>query len=438
MKKLYLPTNNIFSSFRMLTGNTRITVLFQPLWGIPYMLFNFYLSLYMKAQGVTDQQLGYLISLSYVFGTFFSLISGSVVDRLGRKKATLIFDFISWPLTLTLYFLSNNFALFALAIFTSSFVKVVTVAWNLMVIEDANNEQRVSAYNLVSIINIAAGVIIPITGIMVKAHGVVAAERIFLAISVISMATMILVRHRLYKETSVGQRIIDERRKNPLPFNFKNIIPIKAFAVFKGNPKAVVAAMVYILFFLYIPLGTFNSLYFAPFMTEVLGLGESSISILGGAYSVVMLVVFIFVIPIISRRNNTRNMQVGLVIQALSLFLIIVIPKGSLISVVLSIGAYAIGFGIFRPFLDTMLAEVSEGNERASVYSLINTITCIITAMVGLISGTVYLLNPRIIYIISIVILAACTVLLSVYHRMKNSDMNIESKVLQGKQQVGQ
>lgn len=438
MRKIFSNSNNIFSSFRLLNGNARVTVLFQPLWGIPFTLFNFYLSLYMKEIGVTDQQLGYLISLSYISGTFISLVSGAVTDRLGRKKATFIFDFISWPVSLFIYFMSNSFILFALATFTSSFVKIVAVSWNLMVVEDADNEQRVAAYNLINIINIAAGVIMPLAGVLVEMRGVVAAERIFLAFAVISMASMMFVRNRLYKETKVGEGIIRERKNNPTPFSLKSIIPIRGFAVFRGNPKAIVAALVYILFFIYIPLGTFNSLYFAPFMTEVMGLGKSSISVLGSAYSVMMLFIFIFVVPAISKLNNTANMQAGLCIQAVSLLLLIILPTGSLAVSLMCIALYAAGFGTFRPFLDTMLAEISEGNERASVYSLINTVTCIITALVGLFSGTIYLYNPRLIYVISIAILTICVILLGIYRRIKRGAMLPSDIVLNRDEQIGQ
>lgn len=418
MKSKITTSNNIFGSFGLLKGNTRISVLCEPLWGIPFNLFNFYLSLYMIELGVTDKQLGYIISLGYLSGTVLSLISGSITDRLGRKKTTFIFDFIGWPLAIVVYLISNSFFLFALATVLNNFNKIVGVSWNLMVIEDADNEQRISAFNLLNIINMASGIIIPVAGVLVKACGLVTAERIFLAFAAISMTVMIVVRNHFYRETGIGRKILDERKINAVKFNFKNIIPIKSAAIFKGNAKAIVAATVYILFFIYIPLGTFNSLYFAPFMKEAMNLGESSISVLGGIYSGVMFFVFVFIIPSISGVNDTRNMQIGLAIQAVSLLLLILLPAGNLTAVILCIGAYAAGFGIFRPFLDTMLAEVMEGEERAGVYALINTVTCIATALIGIFSGGIFLLNARLLYVISIFILIACVILLYVYKRI--------------------
>ena len=422
MRENRAVSDNIFNSFRLLKGNTRVSVLCEPLWGVPFVLFNFYLSLYMKELGVTNQQLGYLISLGYIAGTFFSLISGAVTDKLGRKKTTFIFDFISWPLAVMIYFISDSFALFALATFANSFSRIVSVSWNLMVIEDADNEQRVAAFNLLNIINIATGVIIPLAGILVSAYGVVISERIFLIYAAISMSTMILLRNRFYKETSVGQHILDERKKISARINLKNILPINAISVLKGNPKAIIAAAVYILFYIYIPLGTINSFYFAPFMTEVLELSKSSISVLGGVYSGVMFIVFVFVIPLVSKRNHTINMQFGIGVQAAALAMLILIPTGNMIAAILSIVFYAAGFGIFRPFVDSMLAEVSEGNSRAGIYSMINTITCAITALIGFVSGSIYLYNPKLIYVVSIFILTLCIILLGVYYKLNQKN----------------
>ncbi len=406
--------SNIVSSFKLLKGNTRTSVIFEPLWGIPFVLYNFYLSLYMKELGVTDRQIGYLISIGFIAGTFFSLLGGTITDRLGRKRTTLIFDFISWPVSMLIYFLSNSFWIFALATVTNSLGRIVGVSWNLMVVEDADNAQRVAAFNLLNIITISTGVLIPLGGILVNAYGVVEAERIFLLFAAISMALMIILRNHFYRETKIGQQILEENRKNPVKIHMRGLLQLKAAGVFKRSSAAAMAACVYILFNLYLPLGTLNSLYFAPYVTEVLHLDKSRISILGGAFSAVIFVIFVFLNPIISKFNTKINMIVGLVIQSAALLLLIAIPEGSLVAALLCIILFGVGFGLFRPFVDSLLAEVTEGKERAGIYSIVNTFTCLSTALVGFVSGSIYIFNPRLIYVGSMVILLVCVVILAV------------------------
>ena len=308
--------------------------------------------------------------------------------------------------------LSGSFVLFALATITNNVGKIVNVSWNMLVVEDADNEQRLAAFNLLGIINIATGVIIPVAGIVVNVYGVVASERIFCIFAVISMGTMILVRNRFYKETAAGIRILEENRINPVKGSLKNIFPLKAAAEYKKNPAAIVVFCVYVLFYAYVPLGTINSLYFAPYMTEYLKLDKSSISVLGGIYSAVMFCVFVFVIPLISKYNKTANMVAGLLVQIAALLLLILIPSGSLAAAILCITLFAAGFGIVKPFIDSIFAEMTEGRERAGIYSIVFTVTCVVVALIGFVSGGIYDLNPRLIYVMSIIILLACVIIL--------------------------
>jgi predicted MFS family arabinose efflux permease len=168
-----------------------------------------------------------------------------------------------------------------------------------------------------------------------------------------------------------------------------------------------------------------SSLYFAPYITEVLKIDKSSIGILGGVNSAVTLFILIFINPVISRKNMTLNLIFGLLTQSLSLFMFIVIPGKSLILTVLCVALFAVGYGVFKPFSDTLLAEVTEGNERAGIYSFINTVSSVITTVIGFISGYMYTLNPRLLYMLSIFILFISIILLTLYYRMKRERVNV-------------
>jgi MFS family permease len=404
---------NIFKAFKTLKGNTRISVIFEPMFGIPFALFNFYLSLYMKSQGISNKQIGYLIAINFIFSAVFSLFGGVISDHLGRKKATLIFDFISWPLALLLYAISNSFWMFAIGMFMTSFGKIVAVSWNLMVVEDADHKQRVAAYNMLNIINLSTGVITPIAGILVATIGISSAERIFLIFAAISMSTMILLRNHFYVETKVGQEILDSKVKFNIREIFKNGIYAGAIQAIFKRKEILLLLSVYVLFTVYAPIGTFFSLYYAPYMNEVLGIQKSALSILGGVNSAVMLIVFAFVIPVISRFNLVLNMIIGTIVQAAALFMLIVIPKNNFTITIFCVVTFAVGFSLFRAFNDSILAEVTDGKERAGIYSMLNTVISILSALAGLASGYLYAYNPRSIYVLSIgILLISCIFLI--------------------------
>jgi MFS family permease len=414
-------TANIFKSFRLLKGNSRISIMAEPMYGIPFAMYNFYLSLYMKSKGVTDMQIGFLIAINFVFSAVFSLFGGVITDHLGRKRTTLIFDFLSWPVAVLIYAFSNSFWLFALAMFINSFGKIVNVSWNLMVIEDADNDERIAAFNMINIINLATGIITPIAGIIVQTIGISSAERCFLLFAAASMAAMILIRNHFYVETRIGQEILDSNIKFEIKEVFKNGLYGRAIlAIFKSKEILLILS-VYVLFYIYIPIGTFTSLYYAPYLNEVLGIGKSAISILGGVSSVVMLIVFVVITPIISRFNLVLNMIAGILLQAIALFLFIVIPHNNLAITIACVALFAVGFSLFRPFIDAILAQVTDGRDRAGIYSLLNTVIGLASALIGFYSGYLYQFNPRLIYLVSIGILLLSAAALLLFFIVKKS-----------------
>ncbi|HEX3043250.1 MAG TPA: MFS transporter [Bacillota bacterium] len=404
-----IKTTHIIQSFKTLKGNSRVSVIFEPLWGIPYVLYTFYLSLYMKDQGITDTQLGYLISIGFLASIFFSMFGGFITDRLGRKKTTLIFDLLAWPVSLLFYLIFESFWMFALAQVINGMARITAVSWNLMVVEDAEVQEQVAAYNLLNAINISVGIFTPLAGILVNYLGIINGEKFLLGFAVISMTAMILFRNHYFRETKVGREILDERKQHlKQQPNKQWKFDLSLLQSLKRKPMIIMALALSILFNAYIPIGTFSSLYYAPFLTEVLKLDKSAISILGGISAMAMLFVFAFLTPRLSHRKRFSHMAVGLVFQILALFMFITIPSAQFWPVIISVVLFALGYGVVKPFNDSVLAEVTAGKERAGIYAIHNTAVSISSAGMGVASGYLYKSNPDLIYVISIWILIVC------------------------------
>lgn len=402
-------TTHIIHSFKTLKGNSRVSVTFEPLWGIPFVLYSFYLSLYMKEQGITDTQLGYLISIGFLASVIFSMLGGLITDRLGRRKTTLIFDLIAWPGSLLIYLISGSFWMFALAQVINGMVRITAVSWNLMVVEDASVPEQVAAYNLINAINISVGIFTPLAGILVKHLGIINGEKFLLGFAVISMTAMVLLRNHYYRETKVGREILDERKQHlKQQSNQRWKFDLSLLQSLTKKPMIIMALALSILFNAYIPIGTFLSLYYAPFLTEVLKLDKSAISVLGGLNALVMLLVFTFLTPRLSHEKRFSYMAVGLVFQIMALIMFITIPTAKFWLAIISVVLFALGYGVVKPFNDSVLAEVTPGKERAGIYAIHNTAVSISCAGMGFASGYLYKSNPALIYIISIGILLLC------------------------------
>ena len=118
-------------------GNPRTLVLIEPLWGIPYNLISPFATLYMYTQGVTDVQIGLILSITMVIQVFFSFFAGILADKLGRKFTTMMGDFSGWSLACLVWCVSNNFWLFLAAAILNCFEQINQTAWYCLLIEDA-------------------------------------------------------------------------------------------------------------------------------------------------------------------------------------------------------------------------------------------------------------------------------------------------------------
>ena len=228
----------LIDSFRLLKGNTRVSVIFLPLWDIPYVLFNFYLGLYMKAQGITDQQIGYLIAIGFVSGAFFSLFSGAVTDFLGRKKTTLIFDLIAWPLSLLIYFLAPTSGILWWHQYCNNIARIVNVSFTLMMVEDAEDEERKAAFTLSNIIGIFSGSLSPWPVCWSTDLGIIRAERILLLLAALSMTIMFFWRNHYYVETRIGREILHENQQKKRFIGLRFNLFGNTFSYLKRKPSA--------------------------------------------------------------------------------------------------------------------------------------------------------------------------------------------------------
>ena len=260
--------------FGCLKGNARVCIAFHPLWGIPYTFYTYYISLYLKEIGLTDTALGKLMVAGTVASFLFSFVSAPVVDRMGRKRATFVFDLLSSALPPLVYLFSKNFffALLAVILFNSN--KIMSIAYYLVMIEDSDEESRIVAFNLFNIITVAAGLLIPLGGILVNKYGLVSTERAFLLISFLMMTGMILFRNMLLKETGIGEKIRAASAGKGLSAFFKEAYKPygDAMTFLLRNRTALLFVLINILFYVYMNLGSNYSLYFVPYFTDRLAM----------------------------------------------------------------------------------------------------------------------------------------------------------------------
>src|SRR5690554_7624569 len=85
------------------------------MWGLSVNLCLPYATVFMLALELSDTQVGLVTSIYMFSQMIFAFLSGAIVDKLGRRKSTAIFDFISWSLPCLIWAFSQGFWFFVVA-----------------------------------------------------------------------------------------------------------------------------------------------------------------------------------------------------------------------------------------------------------------------------------------------------------------------------------
>lgn len=415
---MQIAKSNIISSYSRLSGNTKTTVNFYPFFSIPFSMFNFYFSLYMKDLGVTNIQIGYLITIGFIASAVASLFSGSIIDKLGRKRFLFIIDGILWPMCLLVRILSSGFWGFAFAAVIGSSTVIGNIAFQFMLTEDADNHDRVTGFNLINVIILSSGVFIPLAGLLVNSHGIIAAERGLMAFGMISFIVMAVLRNRKYTETSVGIKAnIEFKEKNHKIRVNLNLDIIKHVI---SQPKVVQAVAILLCFNMFTIFGALmGSMYYVPYLTINLRFSESSASLFGSILSITLLFVSAILVPAMSKLNIKSRILIGATLLSFSMFVLATTPCKGFVWIVACNVIYGFGYGIIKPNIDALLADTVIGSQRASVYSLLTLTANVCGSAAGLLSGYLFSTEPVLLFWVAIIFLSIIISLI-LFMRTKN------------------
>lgn len=405
--------------------NTFACLAFLPLWSLSYSLSFFYLSLYFKANGVTDGQLGFLVTAGSGASIVFSMLAAHLVDHMGRRRSTLVFDLVGTALPFFLYAAGGSFGFALVGTLLTNASRVMNIGYYLLMTEDSPNEEKAAAFNVFNIIYLASGLLLPLVGGFVAQSGVVRAERLFLIVSASAIAMSAFGRYLLSSETVTGAMILarhsGERGSGERLSSFRGLLASykKALSFLAHNRIAAAAAGANTLFYVYYLVGTNNSLYFTPFFAEALGMGASKAGIIGAIYSGGTLLAMLFLNPPIFKRFGPARCAIfGVLLNAIGFVPLLFVAKGSVLPVMAALGIASMGFGMLKSAIDAVLA-VSFGDRaqdksltageaaRSGVYSVVNLLSSILGMGAGALCGLIYGSAPRFIPAFSLLILAA-------------------------------
>lgn len=391
-------------------GNARACLVMEPLWGIPFNLYIPYASVYMLAMGCTDTQVGIITSVGLAFQMIFSLIGGYVTDKLGRRRTTLIFDLIGWTIPTLIWAVARNFNYFLVAAIVNATFRIAYASWTCLLVEDTKPDQRVHVYTWIYVAGVLAGFFSPIAGALVGRFTLVPAVRGLYAFAFLSMTAMFFLRNALTRETETGLRKSEEVRR----FRLKETIHEHKTIVLNllKSPLTLISFTLVIIKNIHI---TIKRTFLAILLTNGLGFPKEAVALFPAIHSVVMLLVFLFVMPTMGRLGAKRSLLIGYLTLLTGYLVLVLSPFRSYTVVIISTVLTAFGTAVAFPFSDALLHNTIEDADRAKIISILHVFLFAVSTPFGYISGILSSVAKQLPFVLLALVQVVGIVLLGVF-----------------------
>ena len=411
-------SDSLLKTFLNLKGNPRACVYTEPLWGLSMNLCMPYLSVYMLALGLRDTQIGFLVTINLLMQIIFSFLSGPITDKMGRRNATAVFDFIAWSLPALIWWRAEGFWFFLIAAVINGTNGIPNTCWNCLLVEDAEKKQITKIYSLTIAFGQLSAIFAPISSILISRLTLVPAIRILFINAFVLMTLKVIILYFTSKETRTGKmRIIETRGKNifQLAGGYGDVL--KIILKSRGTIFAIViAALAWIVH-------TINGTFWVVIANKKLLVPEAILPLFNVFRSGLAIVFLFFIIPRILKGILKIPLLLAFISYFIGQLLLIMIPAEGMLKyplICVSLLFDGFGLGVLTMLCESLIAIHVDQNERARIMALRFVFILIITAPFGWISGMLSEISRNLPFVLNLVILFIGIVVTLIYYRKEN------------------
>jgi len=352
------------------------------MWGIPYFLYIPYASIYMLALGLSDKQIGLIVSISWGFQVFFALFGGVITDKLGRRRTTLIFDIISWTVPSIISAIAQNFWYFLIAGIVNSVWRVTHNSWNCLLVEDADKDQLVDIYTWIYIAVTLSGFVAPIASLLVATFSMVPTVRGLYIFAAIMFTLKASITYRMTEETQQGKVRMEQTHGQSF---FSALGEYRGiFQTVLRTPQTLYTAGIMLVISI---TTTISQSFWSIIVKEKLLIPEESLGLFQFVKSAVILFFFFVIMPRINKLHFKLPMAIGFLGFVLSQIILITAPQQNYVFLVVNVVMEASCFAAVSPLVDKMVVLTIDARERARIQSILAVGIILITAPFPWIAG---------------------------------------------------
>lgn len=392
-----MNNHSLITTLRSLRGNPRGCVYTEPLWGIPFNLYSPYVSIYMIALGLSDKEIGLIVSISWGVQIVLALLSGVITDKLGRRLTTLLFDILAWTIPSIISALAQNFWFFLAAGVMNGFWRITLNSWSCLLVEDADQSQLVDIYTWIHIANVMVGFMAPLTGLLIGAFSLVPTIRSLYIFAAVMFTVKAVVTYIMTEETGQGKIRMHETRHQSM-FSVLSEYSGVLKELLRTPQTLYTAGIMLVISITTLVSGSF----WAIIVTERLHIPAQSLAIFPFVKSGVMLFFFFVVMPRINKLHFKLPLTIGFLGFVVSNVILITAPDLSYIFLIVSVFLEACCLAAVNPLVDQMVVLTIDPKERARIQSIIYVCIILISSPFGWIAGNLSTINKSLPFVLNI------------------------------------
>jgi len=416
-----LKNHSLITALKSLRGNPRGCVYPEPLWGIPFNLYAPYVSIYMLALGLSDKQIGLIVSISGAFQVVLAMFSGVITDKLGRRLTTLIFDIVSWSIPALISAIAQNFWYFLIAGIINSVWRITHNSWSCLLVEDAEPDQLLDIFTWIYIANLMVGFIAPVAGLLIGAFSLIPTIRGLYIFAAIMFTVKAIVTYQLTEETGQGKIRMQETRGQSIWSAFSEYGSIFR-DLFNAPQSLYTAGIMLVINISNLISGSFWSII----VTEKLHIPAQNLALFPFVRSAIILFFFFLVTPYLNKLHFKLPMVIGFIGFVLSQVILVTAPVQNYGILLMSVFLEACSFAVVNPLVDRMTVMTIEAKERARILSIIFVGVILFSSPFGWIAGTLSGISKELPFLLNIALFGMGAVLAYVAGQASQNESVLE------------
>lgn len=394
-----MAEHSLFKAFKRLEGNARGCVLTEPIWGIPYNLYAPYVSVYMLALGLVDEQIGLIATIAQVLQVFMALFSGVITDKLGRRRTTWLFDVMSWCVPALISAFAQNFWYFLIAAVINSVWRIVHNSWYCLLVEDTDPEQLVDIWTFIYIAGQFVAFFSPIASLFIKRYDLVPTMRVLYIFAAVLFFVKATVTYILTEETEQGKVRMEQTKHQSM---FKVFVEMKDVArELLCTPRTLITAGIMTITSITMLV---NGSFWSILLTKKLLIPAENLAGFQVARSIFMILMYFLVIPRLRHLSFKWPMVFGFIGLMISQALLVFAPVEGYVVLVISLLLEAGCFAMIGPLIEQMQVLTVDAKERARIQSLIYVGVILLTSPFGYIGGLLSAQNRAYPFVLTMVL----------------------------------